>query len=190
MLSLSQSEAAARSSSPHFVRRHYIDGVACALRGLPTDLTAEEERSLREVVPAALRTDESADARMRPGAGVRTRSTLHRWVAAATLSVVLLASLLLPYLRLLAREAYAFDRRHRVSDRVMARAVLAADRVGKRTVTLAARLYAVRDGQWAESMRDVGGYVVQGVGGGVCEGLGEGVQVLGLRGVDVKGMWV
>ena len=156
-------------------------------------MSAEEEESIREALPGAIgdlrsrdknalvRTQSGSLRRTGPTARVR-QSILHQWVAATTLYIFLVVSFVLPYLQLLLRQAYQLDRKHKISDRVLAQSMLIADSMGKRTLTLAASVCAMNDGKVGDSMREAGVYLVQGFSGGVYDGLGEGMQALGLRG--------
>lgn len=192
LLSLSSQEASTICRSPHLVRRQYIDGVACVLRGLPLDLTTEEELCLREALPTSLIPPDAADDQvmLRPGSGgdlqttptsAAHQSTLHRCVAAATLYIFLAISFLTPYIQLLLRQAYQFDRRHKISDRVLAQSVIAADAMGRQTIMIAQHVCSLNEGMVGEAMKGMGVYCVQGFSGGVYDGLGEGMQAIGLR---------
>lgn len=169
-----------------------MDGVACMLRGLPPNLSAEEVESIREALPPAIRTSWSrhedalvrrhSSTLRRSGPTARARqSILHQWVAATTLYIFLVVSFVLPYLQLLLRQAYQLDRKHKISDRMLAQSMLIADAMGKRTLTLATSVCAMNDGKVVDSMKIAGVYLVQGFSGGVYDGLGEGMQALGLR---------
>lgn len=197
LLSLAaQEDSNASASSTRLTRRGYIDGVACMLRGLPSELTEEEELSIQEALAASVGLveirDEQVAIRQGSRAGVREsrtpltrQSTLHQCIAGVTLYMFLAISFVLPYLQMLLRQAYQFDRKHKISDRVLAQSVVAADMMGKRTITMASSICAMNDGKVGDSMKEIGMYVVQGFSGGIYDGLGEGMQVLGLRNTDV-----
>lgn len=188
-LSLAAQEAAALSPSSTFVRRQYIDGVACMLRGLPSDLTAEEELSIREALPPSITaTTQSRNleqALIRAGFGERRpgqvpmhqRSALHQCVALLTLYVFLAVAALLPYLQLFLRSAWRYDREHRISDRVLAKSMEVADVMGKKTLNLAQNFCALHDGKVGDVVKETGIYLVQGFSGGVYDGLGEAIRL-------------
>ncbi|EME46436.1 hypothetical protein DOTSEDRAFT_70436, partial [Dothistroma septosporum NZE10] len=193
ILKFAAQEASTHAPSSRLIRRQYVDGAACMLRGLPSDMSAEEEESIREALPIALSdlrnhggdvlVRRHAGGMQRTGPTARARqSILHQWVAAATLYIFLVVGFVLPYLQLLLRQAYQLDRKHKISDRVLAQGMLIADAMGKRTLTLAASVCALNDGKVGDSMREAGVYLVQGFSGGVYDGLGDGMQALGLRG--------
>lgn len=195
LLSLASQEASGSSIafSSNLVRRQYIDGVACLLRGLPAELSVDEELSLREALPVSIpmgeREGEEVGALIRgdkrrgqlsqqqTGKTVSPSSTLHRSVASATLYLFLAVAFILPYLQFFLRNAYQWDRKHKVSDRVFAKSVVAADAMGKRTMMLAASFCALNEGKVGDTVREMGVYLVQGVSGGVYEGIGEALRV-------------
>ncbi|KAK5133598.1 hypothetical protein LTR08_007546 [Meristemomyces frigidus] len=192
LLSLSTQEADAPSHHPQFSRKLYIDSIEYLLHGLPTEMTAQEEASLRCALPSSLLTAPSTEDQL---AVQRTRdierfdqpapapdpSVLHRAVAQVTLYAILLVYMILPYVQLLLQRMYQYDRKHKVSDRLLAQGALTADMLGKQTLLLANNLCAMNDGKVGEAVRGAGVWWVQGVSGGVYDGLGEGMQVLGLR---------
>lgn len=199
LLSLASQEASGSSIafSSNLVRRQYIDGVACLLRGLPAELSVDEELSLREALPlsisvgerdgeelgALIRGDKRRGQLSQQQAGKTVSpsapqlSALHRSVASATLYLFLAVAFVLPYLQLFLRNAYQWDRKHKVSDRVFAKSVVAADAVGKRTMMLATSFCAMNEGKVGDTVREMGVYLVQGVSGGVYEGVGEALKV-------------
>lgn len=196
LLSLASQEASGSSIafSSNLVRRQYIDGVACLLRGLPAELSGDEELSLREALPVSISLGEDGGEEVgalirgekrrgqqqqhqQSGNAMSSSSTLHRSVASATLYLFLAVAFILPYLQLFLRNAYQWDRKHKVSDRVFAKSVVAADAVGKRTMMLAASFCAMNEGKVGDTVREMGVYLVQGVSGGVYEGVGEALRV-------------
>ncbi|CAK3758706.1 Hypothetical predicted protein [Lecanosticta acicola] len=187
LLSLASQEASGDNIalSSNLVRRQYIDGVACMVRGLPAELSEEEELSLREALPASIRAGRHGDVtaltrgERRPGQAVplSPQSSLHRSVATVTLYLFLAVAFVLPYLQLFLRLAYQWDRKHKVSDRVLARSVAAADAVGKRTMMLATSICAMNEGKVGDTMRQAGIYLMQGVSGGVYDGVGEALRI-------------
>ncbi|KAI5359580.1 hypothetical protein Slin15195_G072070 [Septoria linicola] len=190
-LLLAQSEIKRASSSPSFVRRQYISGVICLLRGLPEELSVEEEQNLREALPITLRptryteqqlaslSNMSSDrSRVRPRS---QRSLLQQWVALGTLHLFLAAVFVFPYLQNMVQKAYRFDRRHQLSDQLLAQGIDAMGTIKRRTQHVATHICAMNDGKVGEQLKDASMYMILGVSGGMCQGLGEGMQVLGSR---------
>lgn len=191
-LALAQSEDTTESgSNPLFARRQYLSGLACLLHGLPTDLSEDEMTNLHESLPSALkpaRTIETQLARRsaaarEPGYMQRShqQSSFQHFVAVCTMYLFLAASFVLPYVQYMLREAYQFDRRHKISDRVLSHGIDTAVAVRRNTFTIAAQVCSINDGKVGEQLKDASLYLVQGLSGGVYDGIGEGMQVLGLR---------
>lgn len=187
LLSLSLQEASTTSPGANLVRQQYISGVACILRGLPAELTADEELSLREALPSSVcdaviscatfspqakrkagglpsdsrlargRADSEMMHSYSTSAGISPRPTLQRAVATLTCYLFLAVAFILPYLQLLVQQAYLFDRRHKLSDKVLAKGVAAADAAGRQAVVLATNVCALNEGRVGEAMRAAGG---------------------------------
>lgn len=191
-LILAQSEDMEASVlNPLFARRQYISGVACLLHGLPTDLSEEEAMNLREALPAALKPVQRNDTQLAMRSAAtreqgctqqpHQQTTLQHLVAVCTMYLFLAASFVFPYVQQMLRAAYRFDRRHKISDRVLSHSIETADAMRRSTFTMAAQVCSMNDGKVGEQLKDVSIYLVQGLSGGVYDGIGEGMQVLGLR---------
>lgn len=192
LLSLSTQEAGSLSQNPQFSRKLYIDSLQYLLNGLPSELTAQEELSLRASLPAALVSGPSCEDQLivrsagklghvdKPKPALEP-SILHQAVANITLYALLIFSFLLPYVKLLLQQAYHYDRRHKISDRLFAQGVMTADVMGKQTLLLAHNICAMNGGKVGEAVRDMGMWWIQGISGGVYDGLGEGMHVLELK---------
>ncbi|KAF2718270.1 hypothetical protein K431DRAFT_212839, partial [Polychaeton citri CBS 116435] len=194
LLSLAAQEANSLTSSAAFGRRLYIDALSYLLRGLPIELTREETSTLRAALPESLTpmvasrdnqlvlhnggSNESSEKPVAPQQPTEP-SYLHRFTAQVIVYTFLALNFLIPYVQLLVRFLYAYDRKHHISDRLVQQGLIAADSVGKQTFTLARTVGAMNDGVVAERMREAGVWWVRGVAGGVYEGFGEGLEVLG-----------
>ncbi|KAF2766212.1 hypothetical protein EJ03DRAFT_367696 [Teratosphaeria nubilosa] len=172
LLSLSTQEAGVFGARADFSRKLYVDGLEYLLRGLPEALSEEERAGLRSALPSdlLLATEGSTHA---DRVGASEASLLHRSVATLTLSLFLLLSLVTPYVQLLLRTAYRYDRKHKIRERVCAQGVIAADALGRRTWVLVGSVCAMREGRVGEVVRDVVS--------GVAEGVGEGMEVCGFK---------
>ncbi|KAK5126032.1 hypothetical protein LTR85_011387 [Meristemomyces frigidus] len=179
LLSLSTQEADSLSHNAHFSRRLYIDGLEYLLNGLPTDLTPQEKAGLRSSLPAALAEvlerprENQLDVRAAAKDDYDQPSALHRAVASVTLYAFLIVSIMLPYIQLFLQTAYQYDRKHRISDRLLAQSVMMANTAGRQTITLANHLYGINEGKFGEAVKEVGIWWIQGVSGGVYDGLDE-----------------
>ncbi|KAI7546323.1 hypothetical protein KC331_g5690 [Hortaea werneckii] len=194
LLELSTRGAHSALPDAAFSRKLYIDSVQYLLKGLPSDLSVEEDLGLRAAIPAQLR--ESSDNTAETSVVVQTaaeddalyldrsstrHSTLHQAVASITVHIFLAVAFILPYIQLLLQQAYRYDREHKISDRVLAQGALTADIIAKQLLLLTNSVYEMHDGKVGMAVRDVGLWWVHGVSGGVYEGVGEGMQALGIR---------
>ncbi|KAK4543192.1 hypothetical protein LTR36_005742 [Oleoguttula mirabilis] len=178
LLSLSTQEADSLSHNPDFSRKLYIDSLEYLLNGLPTELTAQEELSLRAAVPAAL-----AASPTRPLEGQlavhsvaeddrHEPSILRRAVGCITLYTFVIISTMLPYIQLFLQRAYQYDRKHQISDSLIAHTVQAANTAGRQTLVLANHLCGMNDGHFGDAAKQISIWCIQGVSGGVYDGLG------------------
>ena len=108
-------------------------------------------------------------------------SLLRRLVAKIVLCIILIIQFALPYVQLFARQAYRYDRKYNISDRLLARSITAADSVGQHTMTLANRFLDMNDGKIREAVRELGIWWVQVMVGGIYDGLGQGLDAIGVR---------
>ena len=193
LLSLSTQEAESLSRNARFSRKLYIDSLQYLLSGLPADLSEQEEIGLKASLPDSLT---SKTAMAETGVVARTPSidepdvlprrrtepsTLHHVVANIIVYIFLAAAFIMPYLQLLLQEVYRYDRKHKISDKLLAQSVVTVDVVAKQTLLLANNVCQMQDGRVGMALRDVGVWWVQGVTGGVYDGVGEGMQAIGLR---------
>ncbi|KAF7192847.1 hypothetical protein HII31_05830 [Pseudocercospora fuligena] len=191
ILRLAEAEASISHENTNLVRSQYINGTACILKGLPAELTPAETLILREAIADFLAQEQTRDRQLvlradpvlqsRHSTALQQQSVLHRVVAFATLHIFLVASFILPYVQMLLRQAYRFDRRHKISDRVFSHSVMAADKMGRGTMMIAGQICAMDDGRVGELMKVAGLYVVQGFGGGIYDGIGESLSAFGIR---------
>lgn len=190
MLAISAQEASSTTQNLPFSQQLYVHALTYLLRGLPLSLSAEEELSLRAAIPAPLVSatprenqlviHQQIDQSIEKHQAEPEASVLHRFVATLTLNVFLIVSFLLPYIQILLRSLYQYDRQHKISERLLSQSLVTADAVGKQSVILASNVCAMNDGKVGEAVREMGVWWVQGVSGGIYEGLGEGMEVLGL----------
>lgn len=162
------------------------------LRALPTDLSTAEILSLRTSLPPTIVDSIEASAVQKeialyddanPDDTVASTpspppSIVHRVVAAATLQFFILVQFLLPYLRYFIASAYRYERDNRITERLFAKSIDTVDEVGRRTVRLADRVFAMNDGKVGQAINDITLWWVTGITGGIHQGLSEGVVVL------------
>lgn len=195
LLSLAASEAATLSrndaygdvaSNAGFARQLYIHALTYLLRGLPGDLTPEEQLSVRSALPTGvvgpLRVELSGQNQVgiQQGAGLAKTgqpSLLHRALASLIIQLFLLFHFVLPYLQVVARTAYQYERSHRISEKVLASGIDTVDSMGKTGSSISLAL-------WSMGLGEVVAWIVEGVAGGIQEGVGQGMLIVGARKSD------
>lgn len=189
------------SSSRFFSRQLYIHALTYLLRGLPEDLTSEEQMSICSALPKSIAksnqiimyssdTSESQSSSERPVAqayNIRP-SVLHRILANCIIQSFLLIQLVLPYLRLIAYSAYRFERENRVSERLFSSTINTIDEIGKRSLRYTDAVCKLDDGRVGEALTDFASWWVREIAGGVHEGLVEGMVILGASKADYRQM--
>ncbi|KAI9863736.1 MAG: hypothetical protein M1824_006333 [Vezdaea acicularis] len=187
--------AQATDTSITLTRSLYIHSLTYLLRALPTDLTPSESLSLRTSLPPSITTPltlspttgTSIPSPSGSGSNPAPPSLLHRLLSSLTLHLILLFSLLLPYLKSTLAHLYTYERTHRLSERLLASSLHTADSLAKEACVLWERLMGLGEGRVGDAVRDAGRWAVEGVVGGVYEGVGEGMVVL-RRGKGGEGM--
>lgn len=117
------------------------------------------------------------------GAGTRypaERSYLHRLLASSIVQFFLIVQFLLPYIRILLRQVYHYERSHRIMERLVTATLDAADSLGKGSVSLGSTVLRLNEGKVGTAFTNVAAWWVEGVAGGIYEGVGEGMMILGL----------
>lgn len=156
------------------------------LRGLPADLSEEEQVRLRAAMPIQL------VARPLPAAGgafivhdenrslgragpAYEPTILHRIVAMTVLQTFMLFSFLWPYCQIFLCNAYEYERSHHLSQRIVSHTTSAANALSKGTVAVC----SWNDGQVGKILEDAALWWVQSVTGGLCEGVEDGLEAMG-----------
>ncbi|KAI9848791.1 MAG: hypothetical protein M1838_000372 [Thelocarpon superellum] len=172
-------------------RQLYIHAVTYLLRGLPSDLSPEEQLGVRAALPAGvvepLRLEINARQQV-IGPGHPSRhstqpappSILHRTLASTIVQFFLLCQFLLPYIRGLLRSAYNYERTHRVSEKILAASIDTVDTLGKRGLEVGSAVARLGDGKLGQAVNGLAAWWLEGVAGGICDGVGEGLILLGL----------
>jgi hypothetical protein len=187
LLSLSVEESSAisqdaRYGNASFARQLYIHALTYLLRGLPTDLTTEEQLSVRSALPIGivepLRLEVNPS---HPSSSPKSEpSLLHRTLASTIVQFFILFQFILPYLKYMLSAAYTYEREYKISEKVLSQGIEAVDVVGKSSVGFVGAVCGIGDGKVGQVVADVAGWFVEGVTGGIHEGLGEGMAVLGV----------
>lgn len=171
---LQTSLAESQNSDPQsqaFSRQLYLNAVSYLLQGLPLDLNTQEMVHLRIALPNKIQELQLPERnRRRDVQG--PPSLLHRSLVSSIVFLSLLFRLLLPYIKHFFAIAYHYERRYRVSEKLLSVSLNTADSLGKRSIEFA------NTAMGNELVTGTVAYCVDGICGGLTEGLGEGKRVI------------
>lgn len=108
------------------------------------------------------------------------KSYLHRLLASVIVQVFLIAQFFMPYIKIFLRQVYEYERRHRITERIITSTLGFADSLGKSGVGVGTAACQFNETRVGAAMGSVAAWWVEGVAGGVYEGVGEGMMHLGL----------
>ncbi|CAG8200296.1 unnamed protein product [Penicillium nalgiovense] len=172
-------------------RSLYVNALVYLLDALPSDLTTEETSMLQRHIPEPVKVglttypqppgySDGANRNITP----QPRSYLHKVLASTIVQLFILLRFLLPYVRVLLRQLYEYERTHRITDRIVTTALEAADGLGKGTVNFGAAVCKFNEGRVGAALANFAAWWMEGVAGGIYEGVGEGMVHLGLLGKE------
>ncbi|KAJ5382334.1 hypothetical protein N7517_000245 [Penicillium concentricum] len=172
-------------------RSLYVNALVYLLDALPSDLTDEEtsmlQRHIPEPVKAGLTTYpqppgylDGANHKISP----QPRSYLHKILAMMIVQVFIILQFLLPYAKVLLRQLYEYERTHRITERIVASTLEAADGLGKGSVNIGAAVCKFNEGRVGAAISNFAAWWMEGVAGGIYEGVGEGMVHWGLLGKE------
>jgi hypothetical protein len=190
LLSLAVEESSTISQDPRFgnasfARQLYLHALAYLLRALPTDMSTEEQLSIRGALPPGvvepLRLDVNSgyNSHMNASISPDQPSLLHRTLASTIVQLFILFQFILPYLKYLLSAAYQYDREHKISEKVLSQGIETVDSLGKRGMSFTTAVYGMGDGKVGQMITQTAAWFVEGVTGGVHEGVGEGLVIIG-----------
>jgi hypothetical protein len=175
-----------RFGNATFARQLYIHALTYLLRALPTDLTTEEQLSVRSALPLGI--VEPLRLEMNPDYTSSSQpqdsnqpSLLHRTLASTIIQLFVFFQFILPYLKYLLQSAYQYDREHKISEKVLSQGIETVDIIGKQSLTLTGAIYGMGDGKVGQAITETAAWFVEGVTGGIHEGVGEGMVIMGAR---------
>lgn len=183
-----------RFGNPSFARQLYLHALTYLLRALPSDLTTEEQLSVRSALPAGvvepLRLEINAgyNSANVPGHNENQPSLLHRILASTIVQMFILFQFILPYLKYLLSAAYQYEREHKISEKVLSQSIETVDILGKRSLSITGAIYGMGDGKVGQIITDAASWFVEGVTGGIHEGVGEGMVIMGARRPSPSGL--
>lgn len=174
-------------TSPVLTRQLYLHGMTYLLRGLPSDLTAEELLSLQAAIPQSL-ADSQADpagyalvprstqSQLQHDVSPQDASILHRITATLVLQTFILIQFLLPYIKIFLAHAYQFEREHQITRRLVNGSITTVDDIGRRSLRLSQTICQMNDGKVGQAINEMTIWWVRGVTGGVQQGFEEGLN--------------
>jgi hypothetical protein len=160
-------------------RRFYIDGVSYILRGLPKDLTPEETLVLRIATPQTLLPPPENQDQQLTSSSSTPPTLLHTLTSTLTYHLILLSTLLLPYLQSLLTTLLAFDAQHQLSTRFCAQTKILLNNLFSFFLECVLRVWEANNGALRVSCRDFGIWVLTDFCGGLEEGVGR-AAILGV----------
>ncbi|KAI9042146.1 uncharacterized protein KD926_006065 [Aspergillus affinis] len=183
-------EAQQPTCDGRLVRSMYINALGYLLDAIPKDLTSEESDRIRRNLPVKIKASIPATVDLAPGAtcgpnqqanvNIPRRSYLHRLLASAILQLFVILHFLMPYIKIMIRKIYQFERSHHITERTIAATASAADSLTKGGLNVGLDILSIREGQMGIAASNLLTWWIEGVTGGICEGVGDGMTVLGI----------
>jgi len=149
---------------------------------LPDNLSAEEQISVRSALPPGVVEPLHLNSSY-PSETLQSRpeqpSLLHRTLATTIIQLFILFQFILPYLKYLLAAAYRYDRKHKISERVLSQGIETVDSLGKTSLSLTGAIYGMGDGKVGQMITETAAWFVEGVTGGIHVGVGDGLVLMG-----------
>lgn len=184
------------AQQPHadgrLARSLYVNALVYLLDALPPDLSGEETAMLQHHIPEPVKATLTTYPHpprfvdRDPKSCHNSRSYLHKVLASAILQIFILLRFVLPYVKLLLRQVYEYERTHRITERILTTTLDAADGLGKGGVTIGASVCRLNEGRVGAALSNLAAWWMEGVAGGIYEGVGEGMMHLGVIGQGVE----
>jgi len=152
-------------------RQQYIHTTAYLLHGLPQDLTPYEATTIEQALPIVLQESSNKERRPLVEGRSNSRSIPRRILATGIVQLFLLFQLCLPFLQLLLRNAYQYDRTHRITERVAAASVSALDSMGKKAVDFFGAILRSGNGRGIQILAAFSVWWIKEVSSGIHEGV-------------------
>ncbi|KAI9710622.1 MAG: hypothetical protein M1812_007386 [Candelaria pacifica] len=178
-------------NDPAIGRPLYIHALTYLLRGLPRDLSLEEQLSIRAALPPDINTPLNIEVSEQQLSSNITSSVtsqctsppsmLHRILATGIIYLFFFFHFILPYLKFWIKSAYQYDREHHITEKLVSGGLNTADGVAKTGIEIYRAISKMGDGKIGQAMDSATAWCVAGVTGGVHEGVGEGLVIMGLR---------
>lgn len=183
-------EAQQPTCDGRLVRSMYISALGYLLDAIPKDLTPEESDRIRRNLPVKIKASIPTTVDLAPCAtcgpnqqanvNIPRRSYLHRLLASAILQLFIVLHFLMPYIKIMIRKIYQYERSHHITERTIAATASAADSLTKSGLNVGFDILSMREGQMGIAASNLLAWWIEGIAGGICEGVGEGMTVLGI----------
>lgn len=174
----------ARFGNASFARQVYLHALTYLLRALPSDMSTEEQLSIRSALPLGVVEPLGLD--INPGYSANIvspasdqPSLLHRTLASTIVQLFVLFQFMLPYLKYLLSAGYQYDREHKISEKLFSQGIETVDSLGKTGMSLTTAIYGMGDGKVGQMITHTAAWLVEGITGGIHEGVGEGMVIIG-----------
>ncbi|KIW07820.1 uncharacterized protein PV09_01739 [Verruconis gallopava] len=179
-------------------RSLYIHGVTYLLRGLPKNLTVDEKMSVwssvppevQQIAPIAsspeigqLAQCQSSTETARPGSS----SILKQVIASMVVQIFIITHFLFPYIKHCLAILYKYERKHKVSERVLACSVHTCESFMKTGLQVTGAIGRMNDGKVGQALNDMSVWWISGVTAGIHQGIGDGLAIVGAKDVDDRG---
>jgi hypothetical protein len=93
----------------------------------------------------------------------------------------ILFQFILPHLRYLLSSAYQYDRKHKISERILSGSIETVYTLGRRGLSIGEAVLGIGDGRVGQMMGWMTSWLVEGITGGIHEGLGKGMVIIGAK---------
>nr|POF15391.1 hypothetical protein CFP56_42280 [Quercus suber] len=165
----------------------YVDGMKYCLQGLPEDLTPAQLANLRCAMPDGIFPDGSKHlVRVDPDRQgtetivTRPESLVHFVTAKSMTWACLILAFVLPFLQLVFLAGYRFERRHRLSDRMLAKGYTTAETLSRVSINCVNQMLTMDDGKFKALVVAAVIYCMREASDGMYAGLSEGLQRAGV----------
>lgn len=174
------SQASEDRTDPAFERRSYIDGVAYFLKACPDNLTElETDIFIRSAPWLASRPPSRGGFGGFPSRPTdRGRTFLHRIVQHAVATFVVIAHAVWCFLLLVGRVGARYERQYNISQHLISHGYVVANAIGKHSVVLSGRIYAMSDGRVGQLVSAFAAWTVDSFTGGIQDGYGDGIVMI------------
>ena len=186
-------EAQQPHTDSRLVRSLYINALLYLLDALPKDLTSDEAHALQSRLPEPIKVaipalpasaDEQGPADGKQSRFVRARcpgqpSYLHRILSTTIVCCFLIIQFLIPYVKLVVRNLYQYERSHRITERVIAALLKIADSLGKGSANFGSTMMGLGKGRVGAAASSFAAWWIESVVSGIYDGVGEGMVMLG-----------